>query len=315
MQTTIALDLTGRTIAQAKRRVGHLLVGRLGFGDDLPIFLGIKQDVGLLHEQSALDETVSPGRTSLGQRAHLHQADVRFPLGFGGKDFQGLGLEVGGDHGFDEEARLGRALRHWLCRPAGSMPRIDPKALSGSPAMARRVASPRLSATAAPHGLLCFSTQTAGSSNCRAMLKALSRSKQVVVRKLLTVELLGRNRAGAGRMGVAIDGGLLVRILAVSQHGLARHTQRERAGENAFGRLAGEVGRDGRVVFGRVGKRLTGQTAPQFEIGAAVGLELFEDGRVLTRVGRNGREGMVLRGRSDQRRARRCRSSRWPPPW
>ena len=41
-------------------------------------------------------------------------------------------------------------------------PKIDPKALTGSPAQASSMASPRVAAVAAPQGLLCFSTATPG---------------------------------------------------------------------------------------------------------------------------------------------------------
>ena len=66
---------------------------------------------------------------------------------------------------------------------------------------------------------------------------------------------------------------------------------------------AGKIVGDGPIVKGRVGKGLAGQFPPQFQGGAAVGLDLLQDLAILPGVGGDGREGMVLGRRADHRRA------------
>ena len=102
--------------------------------------------------------------------------------------------------------------------------------------------------------------------------------------------------------GRRIDGPFLVRILAVAEHLLPLEAQVQGAGKTAFGRHAGKIVGDRPIVKGRVGKGLAGQLPPQFQRGAAVGLDLLEDLAVLPGVGGDRREGMVLGRRADHRR-------------
>ena len=59
-------------------------------------------------------------------------------------------------------------------------PSTEPKALTGSPSQALLIASPRVSAVAAPQGLLCFSTATPGQGSDRAIASAASRSSRLL---------------------------------------------------------------------------------------------------------------------------------------
>ena len=105
---------------------------------------------------------------------------------------------------------------------------------------------------------------------------------EVVVRKLLALELAGRGDAGARLAGSPVEGGALVRVLAVAQ------PLREGAAEGAEqGRLVGtEAARhpvgDRRVVGGGAGERLLRQAAPQLRPGGTViGFERGQHGRIV----------------------------------
>ena len=126
--------------------------------------------------------------------------------------------------------------------------------------------------------------------------------QQVVVRKLLAVELPGGDHAGAGAVGPGVEGRLLVRVLAVPQHRLPRQGRRDRARERPLGHRPGKEVGDGPIVAGGVGEGLAGQATAQLRRGAAVGRHLIENLRVLSGTGGDGGESVVLRGRTHHRR-------------
>ena len=59
-------------------------------------------------------------------------------------------------------------------------PKTDPNALNGSPARALPQASAKMGSVAAPQGLLCFITDTAGLANPRTMSNAASKSNKLL---------------------------------------------------------------------------------------------------------------------------------------
>ena len=126
--------------------------------------------------------------------------------------------------------------------------------------------------------------------------------QKVVVREVFPIELPGSHHTGGRRVRLAVDGGLLMGILAISQNGLAGEAEVLRSGKGPLGRLAGEEGGNGSVVYGRVGKCLAGQLASGLQRRATVGRDLIENLRVLRRVGRDRAEGMVLGGCPNHRR-------------
>src|SRR5690606_26132090 len=95
----------------------------------------------------------------------------------------------------------------------------------------------------------------------------------VVVRQLLALQLAVIAQQAGGPVAVYIEGGFLVRVLAVAQGLRLVHLQRQRAGPVVAGgrgvlrrgRLgqAGQVAGDRAVVGGGVGVGLGGQLQPQ----------------------------------------------------
>ena len=181
-------------------------------------------------------------------------------------------------------------------------PSTEPNALSGSPSIARCRAVASVSLTAAPQGLLCLMTTAAGSENWRTIASALSRSSRLLYESSLPCSCRAATTLAPWLSDFAVEGRLLVRILAVAQHHLAGQADRDRARKRPLGGGAGEEVGDRPIVAGGLGKRLAGQAAAQLERRAAVGRNLIENLGILGRVGGDRGEGVVLGRRSDQRR-------------
>ena len=110
-------------------------------------------------------------------------------------------------------------------------PSTDPKALTGSPSKARRVASARSPAEAAPHGFVCLITTAAASGSARAIARAASRSIRLLYDSSLPCELARRDQVRAVGVRSLIDGRFLMRVLAVPQDRFAFQRQVDRSGE------------------------------------------------------------------------------------
>ena len=201
-------------------------------------------------------------------------------------------------------------------RFAATMP---PKAETGSQRSARSQASARSSATATPQGLACLTMTIGGRVELRDGLEGGVGVVQVVVGQLLALHLRGGGDAGP-RRAVRVEGGALVRVLAVAQRLLQRAGEGE-ARREVLAAPCREPAGDRRVVGGgaRIGR---GRQAPaQREGGAALRLDLGQRLGVVAparSAPRRGRGSWRRRGSSPGRRCRcsRCsrRSRRRPRP-
>jgi len=126
--------------------------------------------------------------------------------------------------------------------------------------------------------------------------------EQVVERQLLAVMLLDHRQHVHPRADLVVVGGPLVGVLAVGQVDdllVGAHVQRR----EVLGCL-GEPARDGGVVAGGVGERLGGERLARRHRQQSVGhAQLVEDRVVGLGARDHRRERMVLRGRTDHRRA------------
>ena len=127
---------------------------------------------------------------------------MAFHLGFVVRISNGLGREIGRDDRFDEPARLGEQLgRRGIDRHVEAEHRAERADRIAVPGLGR-IASPSVAAVAAPQGLLCLITATAGRGKRADDRQRAVEIEQVVVRQFFAVELLGadeRVRAGVRR--------------------------------------------------------------------------------------------------------------------
>ena len=93
-----------------------------------------------------------------------------------------------------------------------------PKALIGSHGERALVGVERVAPSAAPHGLLCLTITHAGDPRSRGRARARGvEVEQVVERELLAVVLAHRRQHVRARADLRVEGGALVRVLAVGQ--------------------------------------------------------------------------------------------------
>ena len=168
----MAFDFTCRTRFQANRRLGPLGIAGRCFGDDLPFALRICEHVGRLHQQTATDAPVVPTWFAARPAAPVSSnRTLAFHLGFVVRISMAAGSKPGAT--MASTNCPGSASTSAVAASTGRLkPNTEPKALTGSPAKACRVASANVSATAAPQGLLCLITATAGSLSPRTMARA-----------------------------------------------------------------------------------------------------------------------------------------------
>ena len=281
-----------------KQQVGQLLRRGLTLRDDLQGAGRQAMLVGALHQQAAAHALQVQPVAALGH-GHFQQAHVGLVL----HDGQGVLAEAGGQQHFDE------LLGHGL----GSVA-VD-RAVEGDDAAEGRGGIGR---EGAPVGLQRAVTNghAAGvgvldDDACRLLegLHAFPGGigiSDVVVGQLLALQLLvGGQRARCG-LCLAVEGGKLVRVLAIA-HGL--HTlelQGERGGQR---RLAAVFG-NGRQVVGHGAVVLRGMAVGlhrQVEAGGAgdslLRLQLLQHRLVVGRIDDDGDTGVVLGGRAQHGRA------------
>ena len=125
--------------------------------------------------------------------------------------------------------------------------------------------------------------------------------EQVVERRRRPGELrgVGQRRAAMGRL--AVEGGALVRVLAVAQVRDSLEDHRQALREDVAGDLV-EVGGDLGVVGGHGAERLGGQPGTRLGGHVAVLAQLLEDRLVVRRVGDRGDPGRVAGGGAEERR-------------
>ena len=104
--------------------------------------------------------------------------------------------------------------------------------------------------------------------------------KQVVVRKRLSRDHLGRGDTWALEVWIAIHGPSLMRVLPVSELLLADKVEPQHARESSGGGAA-HPGRDRRVVFGSSGESCGREISPEFKRRAAVVVVQFSDDSVV----------------------------------
>ena len=113
----------------------------------------------------------------------------------------------------------------------------------------------------------------------------------------------GQLRHGEVGQRRKVNAGVLMGIFAVAQFLLAHERQRHGIFTAFFAHLAAQPGADGRVVAGGGVEGAKRQAAARCWRHVALGLELFENGRVIGRIGHDRYVAVVLGGRADQRHA------------
>ena len=274
-------------------QVGHLGVGGGRVGDHAPLVLRVGEGVALLHQQAAADAAVGPPLAVARQIAHLHQPDAGLPLGPGGEDFDGGGVEVGRHDGLDEQSRLGEHFGGGGVDGAVGAQHA-PERAEGIAGQALAHGFGQRAGHGRAAGVVVLDDRDGGVAEGAGDLQGAVQVEVVVVGEFLAVKLDGGDQVRPTRFGLGVQGRLLVRVLAVAEHGLAPEGRVERSGKFAFGRLAGEEGGNRLVVAGRMREGPPGQLLAQLGRGGAAGLDLVEDLRVLARVGGDRGEGVVL---------------------
>jgi hypothetical protein len=147
----------------------------------------------------------------------------------------------------------------------------------------------------------------AGGGELRAQLHGGVEVEQVVVRELLALQHLGLRQRRTHRALDGVEGGLLVRVLAVAEHALAveRGVQRLReVGQGAGGLVdAAEVPGDGTVVRGGVREGLARELEAQPRGHAARGFQLAQHAAVVCGIHHHRHPLVVLGRRADHGRA------------
>ena len=131
--------------------------------------------------------------------------------------------------------------------------------------------------------------------------------QDVVVRKLLAVELLGVHQGMlGGKLGHAVERGALMRVLAVAKALLLHQVDGKLLGEQLFGlaELAAQPLGNGAVVGVGGLEHTQRKLSARCKRGCAVvGAHLGQDGAVACRVGYHGNAGEVLGGGAQHGRA------------
>ena len=124
---------------------------------------------------------------------------------------------------------------------------------------------------------------------------------QVVVGKLLALELRSRRQAPSGRSGIAIKRGFLMGILPIPQIHHFPVIQVERLRKFSIGHFL-QGGGDGTVISRRRRERFARQPGTRFPRNAsAISLEFFQDPGIIGGVHKNRDILEIFRGRAQHR--------------
>ncbi len=133
--------------------------------------------------------------------------------------------------------------------------------------------------------------------------------QDVVEGELLALDLAGGGHRVEGGAEIAVEGRLLVRVLAVAEVLHFLEGEGEAVGKGVVGLRRhvvafldldlGEVGGDGRLVSGAVAKSLLCKEEPRRSIDAVLAIELLQEKRVVERIGDDGHVAEVLRGTAE----------------
>ena len=192
LQSTMALDLTCRTIAQANRRSAQLRLVGCGSVTTFHSSSGSGRRRPLAPACRRRCSGSAQRRRGRPERPTSISRTLCLPLGLGGEDLQGRRRRSPGPR---SPRRTGPAWPGTSAVAASTVrlkPRTEPNALTGSPAMALRVASASVAADAAPQGLLCLITDGGRLGQRADDGQRAVQVQQVVVRQFLAVELAGR---------------------------------------------------------------------------------------------------------------------------
>ena len=159
---------------------------------------------------------------------------------------------------------------------------------------------------ATPQGLACLTMTQAGGVELAHALERRIAVGDVVVGEFLALELPRLRHRCADRARIAVEGGLLVGVLAVAQiRSLAKRQIQivaERSRSAADG--AGEISRHHRVVLRGMRKGLGGKCLAHGELVAAlVGRQFVQQAAIIAGVDDHGDRGVILRRRPHHRRS------------
>ena len=114
------------------------------------------------------------------------------------------------------------------------------------------------------------------------------------------MKLRSRQHTCATATGRYINRALLVRVFAVTQQRLSVERDKHHGWKRSVGLdVTAEPRRDGRVIYGRMGKRGGRELLAQFQ-GRSASAKLGNDRVVLSRLGGDRRKGVILGGGADQ---------------
>ena len=274
--------------------VGQLLRGRLALRHHLEHVVGQHAIVARLDQPAAGDRLRRhPAPRRIGKLAGEQQAQVLLR----GEQGDRLLVRVGGDHHLGEDAgdRLrGRGVERAVERddPAERRHRIAGEGCLVSLRQRRRARH------AAGIGVLDDDAGRRGVAEFAHQLQRRVGVVEVVVAQFLALHLPRLADAGGGGAGVVVEGGLLMRVLAIAQHG--RVLEDEGQGRRELLLLVGEPepARDHGVIGRGRGEGLGGEPLALDEIGLALRHRF-----VIRRIGDDRDIGVILRRRAHHRRA------------
>ena len=254
-------------------QIGHL--GRRSAGVSVTTFhslLGVGQHVGLLHEHAAVEAAVGPMRL---RRRSIWPTSISRTLAF----HLGLVVRISRASASKSGATIASTNRPGSASTSAVAastvrfsPSTEPKALSGSPSIARCKAVGQRVGHGGAAGIVVLDHHGGRLGEIADDRQRAVEVEQVVVRKLLAVQLPGGDDAGPVAVGPRRRGppaGAGSRRSAAPSCACRPMVIVPGNGPSAV--VAGEEVGDGPIVAGRVGEGLAGQPAAQLQRRAAVG--------------------------------------------
>ena len=244
-----------------------------------------------LHQEAVLQRAHHEPFTAVVRRPGTGQEEAQVALG--GEDGTGVGISLGRDHDLGEEAGDG-AGGGTVQRPVG---RDHPA--EG----AHRVAGLRLLvgghqrvAEGDAAGVAVLDDGDRRRAELAHQRVGRIGIGEVVVARLLALDQRGLGDAG-GRRGVGIEGGGLMRVLAVAQQPAAGAAERHARGQEVFLALGREPAGDGGVVGGRARERRRCETPAERKAGGAAQRRHLRHHRLIVRGLHHHRHVVVVLGR------------------